>query len=135
MAREHKFRGRRLDKGEWVYGWYFEPTIDQLIFGKSWIAPIDGTSIIRENHNVDPETVGEFTGMILNGTEIYEGDIIRVDKFHFTSSWPLPDILNVVYDGGCFELYRGDENLMGLRAYLIKEGEVIGNIHDTPLND
>ena len=78
--REYRFRGKRLDTDEWVYGdlrhWkYGEVAIVEI--GKG-LEPIAG-------YEVNPETVGQYTGvkerypkMIGEGQEIYFGDIVRL---------------------------------------------------------
>lgn len=64
-----KFRGRDVITGNWAYGYYY---------------PSKGNAIIRNEKDeeciVDPETVGQFTGMKdENGGGVYEGDSIKVE--------------------------------------------------------
>lgn len=75
----------------------------------------------------------QYTGLLdSKGNEIYEGDILKINKLKFECSVLLPENLNVKYYGGMFQLYRGDENLMGLHLGYIEECEVIGNIYENP---
>lgn len=119
--REIKFRGKRLDNGEWLYG--------SLVI-------LNGRYFIFDDanrHEVDPTTVGEFTGLKdKNGKEIYEGDVIRSplseDKtrphriFYHTGN---AAFMGALVDRKELCYLRLDQN------WIYKFGkEVIGNIHD-----
>ena len=129
MNRTIKFRGKRLDNGEWVYG--------DLEYNRAKnIARIhtydeDGEYLIQ--HSVDPATVGQFTGLLnKNGKEIYEGDILMLgssDAGICEVKW------NESQLAFCIRFYY-ERNLgtrpLGAWARDGKNIAILGNIHDNP---
>lgn len=134
--REIKFRGKRVDNGEWLYG-------DLMTYDNDYvICDVDDGGYLP----IVRETVGQFTGLYdKNGKEIYEGDIIK----EFNGYGSDNGIAKIEYDTATFDLgarheYR--QTICGFIAKAIdnpkynsesstqsfyeKECEVIGNIHD-----
>lgn len=89
MNRTIKFRGKRLDNGEWLYGSLIVWVDSCTIYAD---APSPKRYFITENDRgclntisgqyakeVIPETVGQYTGTIdIDDKEIYEGDIVGI---------------------------------------------------------
>ena len=133
--REIIFRGKRIDNGEWVEGFYIKANYHWHNHGihEDWIATDTvqngGWCNVRGKHAVDPETVGQYTGLTdKNGKKIFEGDIVRcyfADGYEEEGSirWSNADVR--------FSFVPFDEKyLWGIDN--TDKFEIIGNIHDNP---
>ena len=127
-----KFRGKpTVIVKDWVYGGYKKKNI---IWNEDLFVPMDNL--------VDPETVGQFTGLHdKNGTEIYENDILKVKTNEGREYNPLLVVYSEVYGGFCL-LSKNALNITPDKPHrpinpnwwdgFKDEIEVIGNIHDNP---
>ena len=119
--RDFEFRGKRTDTGEWVYGLGLNCFSD-LKTPVIWIEqPPDGGSI---GCFVDPDTVGQFTGLRdKNSEKVYEGDIAK-DVYGNVGiiEWSEAGArFQWCSKGKCYSLINSPVRF-----------EVIGNIHDNP---
>lgn len=139
--RDILFRGKEPNTGKWVYGYVVS------VADKSRC-----TIYVPQDPNdfnwatlpvaVDPDTVGQFTGLCdKNGAKIFEGDILKTyfGKFGYSKAV-------VKYGKGDFscgahffygwvfrDLEKNEELRMNYNdARYVSEYEVFGNIHDNP---
>ena len=125
--RDILFRGKRVDNGEWLYG-SFIPALCELLYGDK---PFGKTRKERLMVEVDRKTVGQYTGLTdKNGKKIFEGDILEgdlEDSLDPGAKWR-SEIIWGKFGWNC----KGNKISLPMDEYDIREGEVIGNIHDNP---
>lgn len=104
------FRGRLVSDGRWTEG-----NLNVKMSGRVYISPDHSMcSLYGVYGNVDPETVGQFTGVEdKRGRRIYEGDVLALDT-------PNPLLMVVEWD---------DRRL----AYCLTERRAPGSKDVTPL--
>ena len=155
-----EYRGKWIDTGEWVNGWFLrQPNFDSKNCGYL-IADLATQAWLP----VDPKTIGQLIGRCdENGKEIYEGDIVKkcVEIKIYDNNWKKWNsykktdvIFTVEYTNdakiahwmGNVAMYRlanpvilefpNDSSYRydNLNDYYFRanEIEVIGNIHDNP---
>ncbi len=141
--REILFRGKRLDTGEWVYGYYCKYTKRQVCPVGDELKPEDIAHLIINDafadwnmprslqaYDVDPETVGQYTGLKdKNGVKIFEGDVINREYF-----WGY----YIGYKDGSFvkipldKVQRINWDWTPINQEFLNDWEVVSNIHDNP---
>ena len=131
------FRAKALS-GEWVQGNFIHSKRFAGCFNEYRIYDRD----TGMEHDVDPETVGQFTGKDdMNGCKIFDGDIIST--FHFTSNgkdyclkhivkWDESKHAFIAVSGASKNLETGNGTCFLYINLKQQSPQVIGNIHDNP---
>ena len=133
------FRGKRADNSEWEYGdLWCNPYGKRVV---CIVSPINDQGTTGGNE-VDPETVGQFTGLTdKNGVKIFEGDIVQLTDRCNDFEWKAVVIFGNPDRAYCWgwnfvpiDEYKGTTDIL-LWVEMEDSGaycEVIGNIYDNP---
>lgn len=137
--RDILFHGKRVDNGEWVEGFYVH-----LLDGKgreshriyTGYAETDCGDFYPDWYEVDPDTVGQYTGLTdKNGKKIFEGDIVDIGEMICTVNGQYLVVYSTT--NHCWALERSVVHHHHYFTFSDLNGfaescEVIGNIHDNP---
>lgn len=139
--KEIKFRGQRIDNGEWVYGFLYKLPVstgfaymilttdnihdDSSIEPKYHLAFTLGVDLFL----VKPETIGQYTDQKdKNGEEIYEGDIIYINNKPFGYvEWNPSGYFYIHTSSTMFEYHASMVVGKLIEKFPVK---VVSNIHD-----
>ncbi len=129
--REIKFRGKRDADGEWTYGWLVIENNSKKMPVTAWISRLYHRG---EWEQVDPKTVGQFTGLRdKHGKGLYEGDYLACRKYvggNFVDY--AHERGSVGFKNGAFYLIRKEGYYRPLDWIIDYEFEVISNIYEHP---
>lgn len=131
MMREIVFRGKDSITKRWVYGALVQQQDDPLkekAFIISYSNYQFGDFSEAVMHEVDPETVGQYTGFVdKKGKKIFEGDILSIynsKAFLFVVEWNNQYVLKCTTNGVSDNILNVIESS--------EDAEVVGNIYDNP---
>ena len=123
------FKAKTL-QGEWVEGYYTKlkwcNNIIHVVIPEG--AEIDSGNSLCEAHDINPETLCQYTGLTdKNGNRIWENDIVKHDISDTigTVRWYQED-----YAGWCVDDVVIDEQQFTDEMW--SECEIVGNIFDNP---
>ena len=128
-SRAIKSRGKRVDNGEWVEGYFFASQMSGAFILSSKIEAMKNKSGMSmrdklEQYEVDPATVGQFTTLSdKHGKDLWADDIVNIDgrKQNY----------RVGFTDGMYVFWASGGSVYHASKYC-HMAELIGNIHDHP---
>lgn len=123
--RDILFRGKRIDNGEWEYGYLYGIWEQRYIL---W----GMTNNVPNMVEVDPETICQYTGLTdKNGKKIWENDIL---EGHLDDKFP-EDVTReqvIWHESGWKTEEPGCVDKEYLDEFDTENFEVVGNVYDNP---
>lgn len=127
--REILFRGKTIVTGRWIEGLLWKKKYDS---NKIFISYFPDKDDNEDALVVDPETVGQFTGMTdKNGKEIFEGDVVAFTRVN-ALGWNTHRVGEVRYYDELPIFYIMASTGDAWDWVDCENIEVIGNIFDNP---
>lgn len=131
--RKISFKGKRVDNNEWEYGY-----LCRYGFAgkeKYYIIPYYASDLY--GIEVDPETVGQFTGLTdKNGEKIFEGDVIQQTNLYDNLEMTGVVVFSKSSQFVIHHTYTKNENIFkaGIKKHFAIRSNcrIIGNIHNNP---
>lgn len=133
MDRVIQYRAKRLDNGNWIYGFPLTNKLGTYIIFEKNVheCTLYRYLEIEQYSRVNPDTLGQYT----NQKYIYEGDIVKFK--YFNTQYIGKVVFNDKTSG--FEIWYnnvvgayGEEATHKINFAMVTEIEVIGNIYENP---
>lgn len=122
----NEYRGKHIITGEWLKGSLYNDG------GEEYILPnIPGSALDYEDYQVNPNTVGQLTGVLdVKGNKIFKGDILKVTDIYE------PQYCQVMWCEESAHFYvdygRNEHVMLGFVTRNSRTIEIVGNIYDNP---
>lgn len=119
--RDILFRGKRIDNGEWVEG-YYAALLDAVGMTHMIHTPRCDPDDSNRVYFIAPDTLGQYTGLNdRNGRMIFEGDIVQWHSLFYPICWI-----------DKYARFAAKPKGAVFAVIPFDQGEVVGNIYDNP---